>query len=589
MKITKKTAFALMTSLILVSLFATFPASSGAQIPYPLAASSIQSSQESLSIKEEFTTRFGHYVDEPYWSIIFDFAGEKLVEDFNPGPYSGDVIGGEGETDNDTQTDANFYMGWNNLQNVHTYYFALQNYTWNSTDPIAYGCAPYQYFFQHFNIPTTKTHVFTLNKFLGLLAYQDNFTAGNQTIPDETDELYIGWTQFGEFHKFIINYIFNVSTTPVDPWFLIDESKQATATPIAMNETSPGIYEFGISYQNIFVLWQKLEVEQGLGYDSVELSQIVNNCSAFGMFSSINFTFQISSRNVGGYLEVNTTTEYDIGELDALWIMNENGTDVSPFGGDNFTVSIPGEGSVDIGYYNTSSSIASRLDGNESLSVPGFGLAVINSANIAVVKMKSFTLFGIEWFQYPDTEASGLENFTDQAGNPLGEVTTNITEAGYNQSGIRVFTIDFASKPNYTLNGTEELEAPSLVLANDQVLTENITGIFDEAALLSTLYFIIAAAGNPITGVFTGIEVIRQFMENRFYYLTCFPKWSGATINQDPTFSVFVPPSTPDFPLELLGGDGGGGFPVWILPIVFGVGIVSAAVIGIIIWRKKRK
>jgi hypothetical protein len=585
MKMNKKIAFAIISSLILVSFAATFPASVGDQMQYPITTSSLDSSAEE-SIPDAFKSLFGHTVDEKYWSIIFDFAGNKLMKDYNPGPYAGDL--NNGTTDSDNTTDANFYMAWNNLKNVDSFYFALQNYSWSEAEDYYYGTSPFQYFLQHFRIPTTNTHVFTLNKFLGLLAYQDDPT-GIDTVPDENDSLYIGWPQYGEFHKFIVNYIFNI--TGVDSKYWIDNTTVGTAEPIPMeyNETEDS-YTFGMSYQNIFVLWQKLSIEEGLGGStgdpSVMFSEIVNNCSAFGMFSSINFTFTITKEDVGGgYTRVNTTTDYDIGKLDSLWIMDDDDTIANHFGGESFNITIPEESiDLDIGYYNETPGIQDRLDGNSTN--PGFGLAVINAANVAVVKMTSI-FFGL--LEIPDPDASGLANFTDEFGNPLGEVSANITQASYNSSGDQVYTIDFASKPTYEWdNGSGPItyDAPTRVLNNDIVKT-NITGIFDASALLITSIFIIASANNPLTGFLTGLEVIEQFLTNRFFYLTCFPRWSGATINQDPTFSVFVPPSTPSIPLGL-GGDsgGGGGFPILI--VVFAVGIVAVAGIGVIIWKKRR-
>jgi hypothetical protein len=571
MKITKKTAFAVITSLILVSFFATFPASSGAHIPYPIVASSISSSDTSVS--DEFKSHFGHDLNEEYWSIIYDFAGDKMVNDYNPGPYSDDLD--NGTIDDIDKEDANFFMGWNNLRNVQTFYFAMQNYTLDEGGETVYGCAPYQYFLQHFRIPTTNHHIFVLNKFLGLLAYEDSGPKGIPTIPDENDSLYIGWPQFSELHKAILNSWFATFNVTEDYWIdnSTDKIGQANPIPLTYNQ-SAGTYKFGMSYQNIFILWQKLEIDEGLD-KSVEASTIVNNCSAFSMISSINFTFTISKRVVGGYTEVNTTTEYDIGQLDELWVIGDNESTAIDFEGDSFNLT--GIPNSDIGYYNTSNGISKRLTGDEN--TPGFGLAVINTANIAVIKMTRI-LFGL--LEIP--ESVNLADFIDKDGKALGGSTDNITQASYNHSGQLVYKIDFASKPNYTING-EEYEAPTRVLANNLV-GKNITDLIDLVALYTIFIFVVRATGNPYTGILVGWALLEQFLKNEFFYLTCFPEWNGGTINQDPTFSVFVPNTPPILP-DLGGDEGGGG--AWLLPVVFGVGIVTVAGLGVIIWKKKRK
>jgi predicted transcriptional regulator len=533
MKINRKISIIFIYILFSISLISQFPASSGVHISYPIAGSSLNSSSEP-TISDYFKSYFGHDLDEEYWSIIYDFAGNQTVQDFNPGRY--EDLRYEGVNDSDPDINANFYMGWNNLRNVHSFYFAMQNYTWNSSNVNDYGCAPYQYFLQHFRVPTTNTHVFILNKFLGLVAYQDN-SSGIEDLPDENDSLYIGWPQFSELHKFLLNSLFVATEVPEKYW--IDNTTIGTANPIAMNETSPGTYEFGMSYQDIFILWQGLDIEEGLD-ENVENIAIVNNCIAFSMISSINFTFKIETRMVNRYTEVNTTTEYDIGELSQLWVIGDDNSTGSDFGGESFNLGI---GDIEIGYYNSSNEISKRLSGNENTS--GFGLAIINTANIALIKMKRI-FFGL--IEIPDFDASGIENFTDQDGNTIyGNKSDNITQATYNEAGEQVYKIDFASKPNYTL-GENEYPAPTRVLANDVVKTD-ITGLLDLLAIWNIALFVARAAKNDFFGLALAVAVVPQFLENEFYYLTCFPEWNGTSINQDPTFTVFIPPNLPELPI----------------------------------------
>jgi len=382
MKINRKISIIFIYILLSISFISQFPESSGIYIPYPISRSSIKTSD----VSDAFITRFGHDLDEPYWSLIYDFLGEHVVQDFNPeGPYvSNRTIG---DIDSKPLENASFFMAWNKFQNIHNFYFAMQNYSWIQPPYNFYGCAPYQYFMQHFRIPITNTHIFALNKFLGLLAYKENESSILPDIPDENDELFIGWPQFSEYHKWYINFLFQHLNIPDYYW--IDDTKNGTAEPIEMTyDNTTNIYKFGMSYKNIFILWQNIEVKEGLN-QSVDNATILNNCSAFSMISSINFTFTISITNTLFGKQVKTSTEYDIGELDELWVIGDDNSTSGNFGGTSFNISIPEEAiEKPIGHYNTSDVIKGRLNG--TMSTPGFGLAVINTANIAVVKMRNF-------------------------------------------------------------------------------------------------------------------------------------------------------------------------------------------------------
>lgn len=301
MKSNKKIALVLITALLAVSFIATAP---------------INSKAVSSNLFKSYT---GHDLSESHWSIVYDTIGGKLEEDHNPGPYQADLD--QGKTDNNTNMDSKYYFAWNNLQNVHTAYFAMQNFTWNvdAYNSSMYGCAPYQMFLQHFKLPNNpEYHAFVLNKFLGLLAYQDS-PEGISGIPDENDSLYLGWARFSELHKYLVNSLFNASG--VEPYHLVDRSKKGIATPIEMSfDSETNTYEFGMCYENIFVLWQNITIEETKDQD-VTKTEIMDGCSAFGVFSSINYTLKIhseASTTNPGYNAITTTTEYDIGELDDL-------------------------------------------------------------------------------------------------------------------------------------------------------------------------------------------------------------------------------------------------------------------------------
>ncbi|MFX1364906.1 MAG: hypothetical protein ACFE9Y_08280 [Promethearchaeota archaeon] len=502
MYLKRKIAISLIFCLLVLSIFTVIPLSKAAPIE----------------------SGIGHKFSEEYWSILYDFAGGYLEEDYNPGPSQGDVS--EGLTDNNTITDSKFFIAWNNIQNVQSLYIAMQNYTWDNTNRTNYGCAPYQLLIQHFRPPgQTNIHIFVLNTFFGLLAYREDIeNPGIPDIPDQNDKLYMGWSYYSEYHKFITNLIFLVNGIPRYMWF--DNETRTTAVPIPMEETEPGIFKYGMSYKNIFILWQKVNVTEGLD-NTVTQAEILQNCSAFALLSELNFTYVISQKEstIPGFNEISTTTEYDIGEITDLWVVGDNGTVADNFGGENISITIPV--STNIGYYNGTAA-AERISGNSL--IPGFSLAVINHVNIIVMDLDNWQ----HQFQY-----SGNTDFIDENNNTLGASAKNITEASYDFMDDPAYKIDFASKPNYTLNGTTEYPAPTRVLRNDAIPTPLPLGFMENLYIRLVLAGIIAnLTGSKLAGL---IGFFSPFLdEAKFFYLTCFPVWSGSTINQDPTFTVYV-------------------------------------------------
>jgi hypothetical protein len=538
MKSNNKIALVLITGLLAVSFIATAPMNSR-------AVSS-----------EIFKSHTGHDLSESHWSIIYDTIGSKLEEDHNPGPYQADLK--KGKTDNHTNIDSKYYFAWNNLQNVHSAYLAMQNFTWNvgAYNNSLYGCAPYQMFLQHFRLPNNPDHhVFVMNKFLGLMAYQDG-TNGIKNLPDENDSLYLGWARFSEWHKFLVNSIFNGSN--VAEYHLVDRSEKGTATPIEMEYNSEtGTYKFGMCYEDIFVLWQKISVKEGLD-QNVKDTELLSNCSAFGMFSSINFTFKIHSEESNtnpGYNEITTTTEYDIGELDDLWVIGDDDNRASDFNGESFQVL----GDVDIGHYNsTGDGITKRLNG--SSTVPGFGLSVINTAKTVVLDVPN-------WYTQPEK----IDNitFTDPDNNQLGDSFMNISQSQLSYNDTLAYSINFASKPNYTWNDEESHRAPTRVLKNSmmQTNTSNFVNLQTRIALGTLI-------GSLTGNIWAGFS--NEIFKDQYFSMTCFPKWQGKSIHQDPTFTVLV------------ASEDQKGIPGFELTVVGLVGLCSISLITYKVWKKKK-
>jgi hypothetical protein len=490
----------------------------------------ISSSQVGVAYGEEV---FGHNLQEEKWSLIYDFAGSHIVSDPNPGPLSGNIT--EGSDDDNPNIDSNFFIAYNNFQNVQSLYLAMQNFTWDIGDSDAhlYGCAPYQLLLQHFRPPgQSQYHIFIENWFDGLLAYREiGDDAVENDVPDEGDALYLGWSYYSEFHKWLVNNIFNLTSNNIPDFAFIDDEK-GTGTPIHITEVEEGVYKYGITYENIFILWKKLNITEGLD-DTVTGIEVLNRCSAFGLLSKLTFEFvvRLEDSELEDLSAVTTTSEYDIGEMKEFYVLGDNEDTATGFGGKSYGISV-GDNNFNLGYYNDTA-VKNRISGNETAGIPGFSLAVINHANLIVVDREN-----------PGEDFSGETDFIDQTGDSLGASTKNISKAQYDFEDTPTYKLDFASKPNYTLDGEKSYPAPTRVLKNEAVKS-NVSqpGNFYLKVRLAQL--IANATGASEAGIIEKIQFYNRVYSSlggaKFFYLTCFPKWSGGTITQDPTFTVYVP------------------------------------------------
>ena len=89
MHLKKKIAFSLIVCLFFLSLFTSIP----------------------LGLAAPIGSHIGHDFSEEYWSILYDFAGNYLEKDYNPGPLSNSVS--DGLTDDNTDVDSKFFIAWN--------------------------------------------------------------------------------------------------------------------------------------------------------------------------------------------------------------------------------------------------------------------------------------------------------------------------------------------------------------------------------------------------------------------------------------------------------------------------------------------
>jgi len=475
----------------------------------------------------------GHNFDEEYWSGLYDFAGDHLVYDNNPGPLNGSIT--TGATDSNENIDNIFYGAYSNIGSVQSLYLAFHNFTWGNTanNNSLYGCSPYQVLAQHF-VPAGQPniHIVAVNSFLGLLAYKDNKTDGDTSLPDQNDEMYMGWSYWSEYHKLVANLMFFANRLP--QWMYFNKTDRTTPDPIYLEKTTSTngtSYSYGMTYTNLFILWQKISITQGLD-DTVTSAEIVTSCSAFALLDNLTFRFIVNytdSVDQPGLKEVKTTTEYDIGEITDLWVVGDDANNATAFDGQHFTLTTLNN--TDLCYYNqTNNGVGKRLNG--TASTPGFSLAVVNTANIIVM---DFSKFGFVH--------SGSNDFVDQDGGSLGASTKNISAAELEIDDSAAYKIDFAGKPKYTLGGTTEYNAPTRVVRNDAVSTQ--LGFLQRFLLT----WLIAGFVGNITGRAAAFwTTLFKMNEVEFYYGTCFPEWSGQTITQDPTFTAYVSPSSSKIP-----------------------------------------
>lgn len=456
----------------------------------------------------------GHSFAEDGWSILYDAWGGKVEQDYNPGPYADDIT--DGTTDNNTDIDMKFFIAYTNYHGVQTAYLALQNFSWDvDSDLSLYGCAPYQVLLQHFKpIGYDDLHCFVVNRFLGLLAYRD-VAGGTEGLPDDTDNLYLGWGFRSEWHKALFNWLLK-NNSITETKYLFSENKKCTATPIALTEEG-NTYKYGIKYENLFVLWQTIATE-GLD-DTVTKADIVKWCTAVGLLDELTFTYVISYEEIeGGKLAVSTTVEYDIGRFSKGWITDDTQATADKYGGERFALTNPAGRSMT--FYDEDH-IPARLEGDSDTA--GLSLAVINTANLFTVNSSKAVLKQVE-----------DQNFGDQDGEDIGSTTEGINYADYDIANDPTYKIDFAGKPKYTWNGTEELDSPTRVLKNGLVKVG-----FDWIGAFSNVLLGLYVA-DVTNNFWAGVQSLARFDQTDFFYLTCFPKWSGATINQDPTFTAYV-------------------------------------------------
>jgi len=499
----------------------------------------------------------GHRWIEEMWGINYDVLSGKLVDDYTLGEFA-DELNDTG-VDPSPNVDANYYIAYINLGQVQTIFMALDSLEVQRNETTFTGCAPYQIMQQHFRTPS-GAHVLVQNSFAGLVAYQENDIVNG--VPDRNDSLYYGDSLHSQYHKFLFNNRLN--------WSLgyrpIDESIKMEATPVLPVKTEVGdevIYKFGMNYENLFIVWHDINEDADFGNITSGID-LIGKAVAFTSLAYLNFSYTIT----GTLLEdrpvnITTTTEYDIGPITDLWIINDD-EDYTLYDieGDFYNIGP----NLNISRYDNSTKIENRLDGDENHL--GFGLAVSNYARITVI-------------------ATSIEEQDDSVVLDDQNRTVNGAIADYNVTRLDLrthnkptFGIDFAGKPNYTLGGGgDPIFAPvklypSVRLRANAInrvdrLAVNFLNTINRAMIQSRIDF--ANERFDLEGRVINVNVDRR----NILYAICFPEWGGKSIYQDPTFTAYADPG------DILSNI------VSYTPFL--IGILSVITTGIIIRRYKQK
>ncbi len=470
----------------------------------------------------------GHRFIEEMWGINYDVLSGKLIEDYTPGPYASEL--NDTGVDPTPEIDANYYIAYINLGQVQTTFMALESYTLYGEHANFTGCAPYQIMQQHFRTPS-GAHVIVQNSFAGLVAYQENDVVNN--VPDKNDSLYYGDSLHSQYHKYLFNNRLAWSLEGERP---INETIKMKSTPVIPQKTVDGdevSYKFGMNYEDLFIVWHDMNEDTDFGSIN-NATQLIGKAVAFTSLAYLNFSYSITGTLFEDRpVNITTTTEYDIGPITDLWIINDNQTYTENIGGEFYDLLWTNR---NISRYDNATTIKDRLDGDENHL--GFGLAVTNYARIAVIAAT------VE-------EQDGSEILDDNNETVDGATADyNVTRLDLRTGNRPSFGIDFASKPNYTLGGDDDnqMVAPVKLYPSVRLKAHAINRIDGLA-----VYFL-----NSINRAMVqwrldyanekydleGKKIEINVAKRNILYAICFPEWSGKSIYQDPTFTAYADPST---------------------------------------------
>jgi len=302
----------------------------------------------------------------------------------------------------------------------------------------------------------------------------------------------------------------------------LDEEVKIKATPVLPERTEDGdeiSYKFGMNYENLFIVWHDINEDADLGLIT-NATDLIGRAVAFTSLAYLNFSYTITGTLFEDRpVNITTTTEYDIGPITDLWIINDDKTYTEEdIGGDFYDLR---DTNRNISRYDNSTEIENRLDGDETHL--GFGLAVSNYARISVIATT------IE-----EQEGSIV---VDDANRTVDGATAdyNVTRLNLRTRNRPSFEIDFASKPDYILGGGGDPILAPVKLYPSVRLRANAINRIDGLAVnfLNTINRRMIQSRIDYANEKFDLEDKRieiDVARRNILYAICFPEWCGKSL-----------------------------------------------------------
>jgi hypothetical protein len=514
----------------------------------------------------------GHNFSEDYFAVEIDIWDDPA----NPDVIYDLVTGVEG-TDSIPETDLQFYMNYMNESGIEVAYSALEKMEhWikfrdllpeEAVEVIEFlgiyndeldakifhinATAPFQQLVQHFNTPW-GTDAFVTNNFMTLVAYS-NGTGSNAKLMDSEDSLYMGYTFAVQNITDVINDALEAASKSYRiPHFNYKASFEPTSTG----------YKFGINYTNMFVLWQKLDVELenpfgslasyaprktgGIIYGQDIVAASVLDHLAFEYTFEVKEIELVESPTVNITVNLGTVeTKYHIGETNFLiTAADASGIPAGSFSTDPktspfittpiYTLEIP-----DVLKGKTISGLTFPSD-DIDIALPKMAFYMEDDAKIRMRMADGFGLTVVTSTNWCDVDIT--TEYATHLDKPERRININRGENVF-------FWTSFKDKMSYKLRELESLWGIDPNLDRDvYVKLFDPTGwswVFPEVAkayflveyglALKFTQFIATKVAPEITYPGTDVALLANILYLTF---TEFPEWFGGEIYHDPAYSA---------------------------------------------------
>ncbi len=417
-----------------------------------------------------------------------------------------------------------FATSYINMGKVQNLYFGLEGWKWELTNQTRQGTAPLQLLIQRYHAVGGKD-VIALNAFTGLVAYRNN-ESNIYGRPDKNSDLYYGWTLYGELLKNYTNGILeNYFGVPDSDQFAKD---QVGASSRIWNNASATSVTFGMSYTDLFVFWQKVDIAVEPNDTAGAPEAVFGRAVAVSILDSLNFSYTLTSEELtDGRTAVKTTTEYQIGNITDLWVREASEANCTALNGMYpyvHTFADPDIGKVVLAHYNATSpmKIYERLNGTDTEH--GFSLGVMNYA----------VILALDTSDKDDTWDDGTtDDGTAPAVNDASNVSVRQLNLRIAKRAAKAYNINFSAKPTYLYNGTDTLASPTYVYPKLRISSVIARPLWD-----GMKWIVRKLWGGNFLGNYR--DRIETAYVGDLVYITCFPKWSGLSCVQDPTFTAFT-------------------------------------------------